>query len=75
MGQWVNSADQTPHNADRYCRDKQEWQLCNILFTIAKYVEKSYPLNIKPHSHCAGVGTVHPDAGQPVYRDAPGHIS
>ena len=32
-------------------------------------------LAIKPHSHCAGVATVHPDAGQPVYRDAPGHIS
>ena len=31
--------------------------------------------NLKPHSHCAGVATVHPDAGQPVYRDAPGHIS
>ena len=30
---------------------------------------------LKPHSHCAGVATVHPDAGQPVYRDAPGHIS
>ena len=30
---------------------------------------------IKPHSHCAGVATVHPDAGQPVYRDEPGHIS
>ena len=30
---------------------------------------------VKPHSHCAGVATVHPDAGQPVYRDAPGHIS
>ena len=29
----------------------------------------------KPHSHCADVATVHPDAGQPVYRDAPGHIS
>ena len=27
--------------------------------------------NTKPHSHCAGVATVHPDAGQPVYRDAP----
>ena len=26
------------------------------------------------NSHCAGVATVHPDAGQPVYRDAPGHI-
>ena len=31
--------------------------------------------DVKPHSHCAGVATVHPDAGQPVYRDAPGHIS
>ena len=31
--------------------------------------------NLKPHSHCADVATVHPDAGQPVYRDAPGHIS
>ena len=29
----------------------------------------------KPNSHCAGVATVHPDTGQPVYRDAPGHIS
>ena len=32
-------------------------------------------MNVKPHSHCAGVATVHPDAGQPVYCDAPGHIS
>ena len=31
--------------------------------------------NVKPHSHCADVATVHPDAGQPVYRDAPEHIS
>ena len=31
--------------------------------------------SLKPHSHCAGVATVHPDAGQPVYRDAPGHMS
>ena len=30
---------------------------------------------LKPHSHCADVATVHPDAGQPVYRDARGHIS
>ena len=30
---------------------------------------------LKPHSHCAVVATVHPDAGQPVYHDAPGHIS
>ena len=32
-------------------------------------------VSFKPHSHCADVATVHPDAGQPVYRDAPGHIS
>ena len=25
---------------------------------------------VKPHSHCADVATVHPGAGQPVYRDA-----
>ena len=31
--------------------------------------------NIKPRSPCADVATVHPDEGQPVYRDAPGHIS
>ena len=31
--------------------------------------------NVKPHSHCADVATVHPDSGQPVYRDAPGHIT
>ena len=31
--------------------------------------------NFKPHSHCADVATVHPDGGQPVYRDAPGYIS
>ena len=30
---------------------------------------------VKPHSHFADVATVHPDVGQPVYRDAPGHIS
>ena len=30
---------------------------------------------VKPHSHRADVATVHPDAGQLVYRDAPGHIS
>ena len=35
----------------------------------------SWPYSLKPHSHCADVATVHPDAGQPVYRDAPGHIS
>ena len=36
---------------------------------------KGHIISLKPHSHCAGVATVHPDAGQPVYRDAPGHIS
>ena len=30
---------------------------------------------IRYFSHCADVATVHPDARQPVYRDAPGHIS
>ena len=30
---------------------------------------------LKPYSHCADVATVHPDAGQPVYRDAPGQVS
>ena len=38
-------------------------------------IENSSKTPLKPHSHCAGVATVHPDAGQPVYRDAPGHIS
>ena len=35
---------------------------------------KGVYIELKPHSHCADVATVHPDAGQPVYRDAPGHI-
>ena len=30
---------------------------------------------LKPRSDCANVAMVHPDAGQPVYRDAPGNIS
>ena len=30
---------------------------------------------LKPRSHCADGATVHRDAGQPVFRDAPGHIS
>ena len=29
---------------------------------------------LEPRSHCADGATVHRDAGQPVYRDAPGHI-
>ena len=29
----------------------------------------------KPRSHCTDVAMIHPDAGQPVYHDAPGHIS
>ena len=37
--------------------------------------EKNGSQLLKPHSHCADVATVHPDAEQPVYRDAPGHIS
>ena len=41
-----------------------------LLYTI--YI---FDQSLKPHSHCAGVATVHPDAGRPVYRDAPGHIS
>ena len=41
----------------------------------ARKVFNSNHHRLKPHSHCAGVATVHPDAGQPVYRDAPGHIS
>ena len=32
-------------------------------------------IHVKPRSHCADVATVHSDEGQPVYRDAPGHIS
>ena len=42
-----------------------------------RFCEPNLSINprLKPHSHCAGVATVHPDAGQPVYRDAPGHIS
>ena len=30
---------------------------------------------LKPRSHFADGATVHRDAGQPVFRDAPGHIS
>ena len=40
-----------------------------------KIAKSSPPLLIKPRSHCADVATIHPDAGQPVYRDAPIHIS
>ena len=39
------------------------------------YFVRNKKISLKPHSHCADVATVHPDAGQPVYRDAPGHIS
>ena len=46
------------------------------LFWIYTVFKSGYlHCRFKPHSHCAGVATVHPDAGQPVYRDAPGHIS
>ena len=44
----------------------------NIQSTVAY---RSTGMELKPHSHCADVATVHPYAGQPVYRDAPGHIS
>ena len=46
-----------------------------MLYTVLASVTLIGVAPIKPHSHCAGVATVHPDAGQPVYRDAPGHIS
>ena len=46
---------------------KIEWEVLKFLILIDTYV--------KPHSHCADVATVHPDSEQPVYRDAPGHIS
>ena len=60
-------------------------QLYKFLFDLILYVQSTIiQLNrdgsscdepvLKPHSHCADVATVHPDAGQPVYRDAPGHI-
>ena len=32
-------------------------------------------LMVKPRSHSAGMAPVHPDGGQPVYRDEPGHFS
>ena len=44
-------------------------------FSSIKIDYSDYPKSLKPHSHYADVATVHPDAGQPVYRDAPGHIS
>ena len=44
-------------------------------FAINIFVFSIFEWPLKPDSHCAGVATVHPDAGQPVYRDAPGHIS
>ena len=43
------------------------WYLVRVRFVLKT--------DLKPISHCADVATVHPDAGQPVYRDAPGHIS
>ena len=41
---------------------------------LTKTTTQHWTNAFKPHSHCAGVATVHPDAGQPVYRDTPGHI-
>ena len=51
--------------------------LCKIKHMLAYCSYALFPsiLYVKPHSHCADVATVHTDAGQPVYRDAPGHIS
>ena len=46
-----------------------------IMKSIMKLLRLLSLICLKPHSHCAGVATVHPNAGQPVYRDAPGHIS
>ena len=52
-----------------------------ILASICESVENKLAARrpnkiwLKPHSHCAGVATVHPDPGHPVYCDAPGHIS
>ena len=55
-----------------------EWSLSHrrkgSAICIWAHVTYRIPAFLKPHSHCAGVATVHPDAGQPVYRDAPGHI-
>ena len=42
--------------------------------SIINAFKKTVNFPLKPHSHCADVATVHPDAGQPVYRDAPEHI-
>ena len=47
----------------------------DVASTLSRRLVPAEKVNLKPHSHCAGVATVHPDAGQPVYRDAPGHIS
>ena len=47
----------------------------NYVADSFEHVQPPTCIKLKPHSHCAGVATVHPDAGQPVYRDAPGHIS
>ena len=53
----------------------------SIQFILSVIRMKNYPATRLKISicylchYCADVATVHPDAGQPVYRDAPGHIS
>ena len=51
------------------------WAFAGRTYLIVGNLMSQLDYSLKPHSHCAGVATVHPDAGQPVYRDAPGHIS
>ena len=66
----------------KYGRTSRSMPICrplviiDIAFALLTHISlASFLWCIKPHSHCADVATVHPDAGQPVYRDAPGHIS
>ena len=56
---WFDLIHYVPSTSFQLCRDGSSW------------VE---PV-LKPRSHCADGATVHRDAGQPVYGDAPGHIS
>ena len=74
------NANKYTHPSKSTSKVKQPFPHINDMITRPKkaqhepqHISKTKPL--KPHSHCAGVATVHPDAGQPVYRDAPGHIS
>ena len=52
------------------------YSLARMPCSIQKiHVTGGHPIFLIISSHCAAVATVHPDAGQPVYRDAPGNIS